>query len=167
MSKRYGAAQGYYRETVLAYDGNDCLFWPFARDSRGYALLRDPNHGHRLRNVHRMVCEEENGPPPSPLHQAAHMCGAGMNGCVTRRHLTWATSSQNHHHKLRHGTHNRGERHPNSPLTDAQAAEILQAKDSQRAEALAEQHKISVTVVRDIWARRRWKHLREDVSCSI
>src|SRR5687768_13005961 len=62
-----GEAQRYYREVVLPYEGNECLFWPFSRRQNGYAQLNQ-------RSVHRMVCEEKHGPPPTPRHQAAHSC---------------------------------------------------------------------------------------------
>lgn len=88
----WGAPQAYYRDVVVPYDGDDCLLWPFACDTNGHARINGPDG--RLIPVARLLCEESHGPPPSPDHVAAHACGKGIKGCVTRRHISWKTESE-------------------------------------------------------------------------
>lgn len=158
--ERYGAAQRFFCEVVMNYDGEDCLPWPFARDTKGYALMRDPTAGHRLRNVHRRLCEEKHGPPPSPDHEAAHTCGRGLHGCVNRNHLVWATRKENHQHKAQHGTLQAGEKHPHAKISETQALEILSLKGHEPAHAVAARFPIGKSTIYDIWAGRSWPHLR-------
>lgn len=108
---------------VLPYDGNECLIWPFYRNSAGYGMIRaKAANGY----VHRMVCQIENGDPPSDEYEAAHLCGNGHLGCVSRKHLIWKTRKENSADKLLHGTHMRGERHPSSKVTD-EAVRIIRS----------------------------------------
>ena len=83
----YGKAKEFY-EKALEYDGNECLIWPFQRDKFGYGMMK--NH-----RVHRRLCEEIHGPPPTPSHQAAHECNNGHQGCVAKNHLKWKTPKEN------------------------------------------------------------------------
>ena len=55
-----------------------------------------------------MDCEEVNGSPPTPYHDAAHSCGNGHLGCCTPKHLRWATRSENIADAITHGTMGRG-----------------------------------------------------------
>jgi len=45
--------------------------------------------------VHRIVCEQANGPPPTPKHEAGHLCQNGRGGCVEPSHLKWMTRAEN------------------------------------------------------------------------
>jgi hypothetical protein len=51
----------------------------------------------KTRFVARLVCEETNGPPPTPEHLAAHNTPNGCVGeaCVNGGHLRWATKREN------------------------------------------------------------------------
>lgn len=82
----------FLREDVLRYSGDDCLPWPYARDTGGYGILRIGGQRHV---VSRWVCEATNGAPPEPTYEATHSCGNGHLGCVTKRHLRWGTHAQN------------------------------------------------------------------------
>ena len=129
-----GDAERFYRETVLNYEGDECLIWPFARLPSGYAKM---NEG----NVHRKLCEEVHGEPPSPEHEAAHSCGNGKLGCVTKGHLSWKTHLENEADKLAHGTRLSGERHWNAKLTDEQIATIRSS--TEQGITLATQYNVS------------------------
>lgn len=71
------------------YRGRDCLYWPFGRNSAGYAF-----YGRRgkMLYVHRYMCEYRNGPAPKGAH-AAHSCG--NTGCCNPAHLSWKTPRAN------------------------------------------------------------------------
>lgn len=83
---------------------DDCLIWPFARGSGGYAMI-----GGRL--VGTVQCEHMEGPRPSQNHFAAHTCGKGSAGCFHPGHVTWKTKHENEADKARHGTKATGARH--------------------------------------------------------
>jgi hypothetical protein len=84
------------------FAGDDCLPWPFSRDSRvGRGLL---GHEGKRYWAHRLMCILVHGEPPSPKHQASHSCGRGHEGCVNPRHLEWKTNSENQYDRRKHGT---------------------------------------------------------------
>lgn len=118
--RQYGDAQRFYHEVVLRYEGGKCLFWPFAKQ-RGYGTMRIKD---RLVRVHRRLCEEMNGPPPTPEHDAAHSCGCGDYGCVTKGHLEWKTRKENLADEIAHGTRLLGERNHSAKLTAENVREI-------------------------------------------
>lgn len=104
-----GAPEAFLRETVLPYDGDDCLIWPFTRSGRkslhgspghGYAQIR---RGGRMVSVQRIVCEHIHGDGTGM--DSAHSCGNGHLGCVSPRHLRWATRAENMADAIAHGTH--------------------------------------------------------------
>lgn len=88
----YGEPLAYVHETVISYRGDDCLIWPFSKNTEGYAHVKS---GGNLVLVHRISCVAAHGSPPSTSHQAAHSCGNGHLGCVNPKHLRWATPKEN------------------------------------------------------------------------
>lgn len=149
----HGEPERYFRENVLTYDGNDCLDWPYALNAYGYAVLRLEG---KAALVSRLVCEHEHGPAPSADHQAAHSCGRGKLGCVTKAHLRWATQAQNEGDKLVHGTDNRGERHWHSKLTEEDARAILGLKGKMLQREIAELYGLKQSTVSNIHTGKLW-----------
>lgn len=96
-----GVAFAYFRDTVLNYEGADCLTWPYSRSDKGRGTICIDS---KTYNVARLCCEIAHGPPPSSLHHAAHSCGNGHEGCVSKQHLRWATASENAVDRMVHGT---------------------------------------------------------------
>lgn len=122
-----GEPAKFLQEVVLKFRGNDCLQWPYGRDRKGYGLIYIDGH-HCIAS--RIVCEAVEGPPPTDRHQAAHSCGNGHLGCVNPNHLSWKTPADNQADRLAHDTHNRGERHGISKLTEADVRTIRRLKGS-------------------------------------
>lgn len=151
-----GEALDHYRIVVLLYEGDDCLIWPYSRHESGRGVITIDGRGSY---VSRFLCEDIYGPPPTPDHQAAHSCGKGHLGCVTKRHLRWATREENEADKIIHGTHTRGERCHFSKLTIGQAAEILSLKGKDTQEAIAALYGVSRTIVSKIHSRKIWPEL--------
>lgn len=83
-------------EQALQTTSDDCVFWPFGRNNKGYAVHKAG------KLVHRLICESVHGPAPGMV--AAHSCGNGDKGCINPRHLSWKTFVANVHDKKAHGT---------------------------------------------------------------
>jgi hypothetical protein len=139
---------------AVAYDGDECLLWPFARDRGGYGHYWEAGV---YKKAHRTVCEAQHGPPPPGKPEAAHTCGNGHLGCVTGRHLAWENRIQNAQDTVAQGRSTRGERHPMVKLTEADVLAIRASSLPSRA--LAGQFGIGQPHVYQIRTRRRWRHI--------
>lgn len=141
---------------VLTYDGDECLFWPF---NKGYAKYRIDG---KLISLTRWICEEANGPPAGDFTEvhAAHSCGKGHLGCVTLKHLRWATVSENSEDKRLHGTMLLGEQVAQSKLTSDQVISIRKrASAGEVQNRLAEEYGVGATQISRIVRRERWEWL--------
>lgn len=143
----------FIQETVLAYNGDDCLIWPFQRSGGGYAKISIKKRSH---TVSRMVCESVNGSPPTPLHQAAHSCGNGHLGCVAPSHLSWKTQAENEADKLAHGTDNRGERSARAKLTASDVQEIMRLSKTKTRVEIGRMFGVHSATIGKIILGRRW-----------
>lgn len=150
-----GEPQDYYREVVLTYEGDECLIWPYARGSDGYGRMFT---GERQEIVPRRLCEDVNGPPPTPKHEAAHSCGRGHEACCTKRHLSWKTPKENKADMIGHGTICRGERHGAAKLTDADVLAIRATSHPNQCE-LGRQYNVNSSLIGLILKRKIWKHI--------
>lgn len=146
----------FIHEKVTPYDGDDCLIWPFAILDDGRGVLRVDG-----RNIiaSRYVCMISHGEPPTPKHEAAHSCGKGHEGCVTKKHLSWKTRKENKDDELTHGTRNRGERQGNSKLSRSQVMEIREAKGKEGPTSLAKRFGISTGQIWRIQTGQHWHWL--------
>ncbi len=135
-----GEPDRYFRDVVLAYVGDDCLIWPYSRGARGYGRLYQKGS---MCLVSRLVCAETEGPAPTPEHEAAHSCGKGHLGCVSPKHVRWATSAENKADKILHGTHMFGENHPSAIIPDVIVAEVMALKGKMTQQAIADKFGIS------------------------
>lgn len=149
-----GSPMRFFEETVLTYQGDDCLMWPFAVNHAGYGRIYIAG---RMQIVSRVVCEEINGPALTTDHQAAHSCGNGHLGCVNPRHLRWATRIENESDKETHGTTRRGARHPMAILSESEVRNIYY--DCRVQSVIASDYRVSQTTVSDIKRGKRWHHI--------
>lgn len=156
--KSPGELQHFYEEVVLNYTADECLIWPYTRNKDGYGQMW---HDRKLAYVHRLACEDANGAPPTTKHEAAHSCGKGHLGCVTKGHLVWKTSKENKADKLIHGTHNRGERCGTAKITEAQALEILALKGKESRKSIADRFGIGFQQVGKIHRGENWAWIQE------
>lgn len=108
--------------------------------------------------VHRLVCAGFNGPAPSEKHEVAHKDGSRSNNQASN--LRWATRSQNHDDKRRHGTAQQGVAHGNSKLTDADVHQIRSTPTIHGSgRALARQYGVSPALISAIRTGRLWTHI--------
>jgi hypothetical protein len=148
-----GEAQDYFNEVVLKYEGDECLIWPFWRNADGYGYVRQNGS---MRQASRVVCTIIHGDPPTPKHEAAHSCGKGSAGCVTKGHLSWKTHRENEADKIVHGTAPRGESHGFAKITVPDVVAIRAAPSSR---GLAEKFGLAKITIRQIRAGKTWRHV--------
>jgi len=148
-----GAVGDYLRNTVFRYDGDECLIWPFSTN-KGYGQICVGNN--KLVGAHRVVCEHVHGKAPSPAHHAAHSCGNGSKGCVTKRHLSWKTPVENQADRLIHGTHGRGERCATAKLSEAEVRKMRSLIGVEQQRDIAAQFGVSISLVSMIKSGKCW-----------
>lgn len=81
---------------------DECLIWPFRRQSSGYAVL----HGQGSAElVSRIVCKAVHGPAPEGEPLALHNCDNGHGGCIEATHIEWGSYRKNNvEDRIRAGT---------------------------------------------------------------
>ena len=124
-------------------------------DKDGYRKLVLCTGSRRIhRRVAALVCEAFHGPRPEGMG-VRHLDGSRDNDAADN--LAWSTHAANCADKLRHGTAQRGEKHPQSKLTAAEVREIRDSSEPGRV--LGERYGVSTHTIRAVRARQRWKHV--------
>lgn len=137
----------------LEYDGDGCLTWPFATGRDGRGRINNPDYP----QAHRYICFLVNGPPPSDIHEAAHNCGKGHEGCVHPKHLRWATPVENAADRVLHGTQSSGETHHSAKLTQEQVDQIREWGPLLTQRELGEYFGVNGETVGDILRGVTWR----------
>lgn len=139
----------------IAWKSEECLTWPFAkgRDGRG-RLQSDVSP-----QAHRAMCILAHGNPPSDIHEAAHSCGKGHEGCVNPNHLRWATPIENASDRKIHGTEVIGEKKHNSKLDDASVKMIRHMKGMCAYSKIAKLFDVNEETVGDVLRGTTWRHV--------
>lgn len=139
----------------VAYQGDDCLIWPFAVGSDGYGRAHSPEDG-RLMTAANLMCRMAHGEPPTAKHETAHSCGNGHLACVNPKHLRWDTPKGNHADKVTHGTTNRGERQWQAKLTEADVRHIRRLVGTMPQKSIASMFGVHPCTISEIHTRRKW-----------
>ncbi len=105
-------------EAALRHGSNQCFVWPFSKNNKGYAQI---NLDGKKFLVHRLICEEVNGPPSNERPFAIHSCGNGHLGCISPKHVRWGSCTDNITDMIAHGRSTRGR---NAKLTENKVKEI-------------------------------------------
>lgn len=138
---------------AVNYYGNQCLMWPFGAGSDGYGLI---HLNGRKERVARIVCHIANGPAPDPKMDAAHSCGNGHLGCISRRHLRWATRKENVQDAREHGTISAGERNGHAKLTEQDVIYIRNMRGKKKVTDLANQFGVVTTTISQMQFGSTW-----------
>lgn len=128
--------------SALRSNTSECIIWPYAK-TRGYALAHIDG---KMRRLHRWICRQHRGEPPSDEYHAAHRCG--VRSCINKRHIRWRTIQQNIDEKLVHGRPTRGERIVQHKLTEVEALRVFNSKEPTRI--LAVRYGVSVVTINRI-----------------
>lgn len=98
-------------------------------------------------------------PPESPY--VTHLCDGGFIGCVRPSHLKADTQAGNMAGAVERGRTERGERHHNAKLTDADVLAIRAAYVPRKVtqQALADEYGVSDSVICEIVTGKAWRHL--------
>ena len=131
---------------------DECIIWPFSKTPAGYPKITINS---RSRLLHRVICEEQHGPPLSVNYHAAHSCG--NPSCVNKRHLSWKTPKQNCADKLKHGTQHRGENVYNASMSNEVARKIK--FDQRRNRVIANHYGVREDVVCNIKRGKSYSHV--------
>lgn len=148
-----GEPRRFLYEVAVPYDKAECLIWPYARTDDGYGKIWPST-------AHRIACEELNGPPPTPYHEAAHSCGMGRNGCVAGNHLSWKTRLENQADRIVHGTTSRGEKAANAKLTEEKVREIRGLIGKKDHVEIAKSYSVHPSVISRIASKKTWGWLQ-------
>lgn len=140
------------------HNGDECLLWPFGRDSYGYGRAKSKNHSSRL--AHRIMCEISAGEAPTEKHVAMHTCGNGKMGCVNPKHLKWGTQKENNHDKKNHGTWIEGEMINRAVLNEETVKKIRKmSRNGVSQRKIASEIGVSHGTVQAVIEGRTWKHV--------
>jgi hypothetical protein len=154
-----GEVVKFFEDVVRTYEGDDCLIWPYAKYPSGYGHLF---YNGADRTASRLVCEYIYGSPPTDIHEAAHSCGNGRIGCVSPKHVRWATPVENMRDQILHGTQRNGEKSNFAKLTATQVMEIRALKGVETHSTIARRFSLTPSAIGLIQRGKRWKHLEED-----
>lgn len=139
---------------AAAYEGAECLPWPFATSKHGYGMVWDPATK-QVTTAHRAVCKAAHGEPLFDGADAAHDPACTTLLCVNQAHLRWATRTANNEDWGARATLTRKPRRT-SKLTTA-AVESLRAGRMTPAEAAAQfgvtEHHVRYGVLGGLWWR--------------
>lgn len=145
-----------FLENAMRYDGDECLIWPFSKNNNGYAVIKVPSG--KMRSAARVICEHVHG-MPTKGEEAAHSCGNGNIGCINKKHLRWASPSENQRDRVNHGTSNRGEQHGLSKLTAQDVIAIRASAATSTYRELSGKYGVCAQHICDIVNRKIWKWL--------
>ena len=141
---------------AINYKGDDCLIWPFARNSvNGYPVAYVDG---KLVLVSRYICRIVNGDPP-PLNVARHKCGNGKLGCIAPNHLHWGTKKEDVQDAIDAGTFPRGESNGVAKLTEEDVLKIRSLKGQHTHLVIAEMFGVSRRQIGRILSRKDWAWL--------
>ena len=130
-------------------------------DRKGYlvATLMDLNGKRKGTTINRLVAIAFHGNPPTTAHQAAHLDGNRKNNLPSN--ICWATSKENHSHRVLHKTDAKGTRNGRSKIKESDVIAIRNAVLRGLTKvSIASEFGISNTQVNNIALQKSWSHIQ-------
>lgn len=143
-------------KSSLSFDGDMCLFVPFATSGSPVVISVDG----RQEPASRYVCRVTNGDPTDDDLVARHLCGNGHLSCVNPKHLVWGTQSEN---SLDKGLHRSSPRY--HPDIDDETMDRI-AADNRHPNVMAIDYQIHTIVILAIKASRQ-RLIAEPVTIAV
>lgn len=130
-----------------------------AQQRNGYLHVGLVKNGARkFRLVHDLVLEAFIGGRPRG-YDARHFPNSSRTD-NRLENLSWATPAVNHSDKVVHGTHNKGDRHPNAKFTATDIERMFDLRRSGCTQlAIAKQFACSRSYVGGVLQKRFWSHI--------
>lgn len=154
-----GLARRMILDLINMENGEECIFWPFSRDDKGYAQA----HWHGIpRKVGGIVCEEVNGrrPDGNPREwKSVYSCGKGAEGCVNPRHIYWGRQNSVEAEKEERGAGNQGEGNGQHKFLETDIPDIRWATLSMSDSEIAEYYGVTRKTIARIRHGTGWKHV--------
>jgi hypothetical protein len=101
-----------------------------------------------------LILEAFVGPCPDGL-RCLHADGNSTNN--TLANLRWGTAAENSADSVRHGTSNRGERHPLAKLTEWDVREIRRKRaEGATTVSIAGEYGVTACTITDVCNRKTW-----------
>lgn len=143
----------FIKELVRSSATDECVLWPFSRDSDGYPRMGVAGWP---RLAHQGVCALAHGPRPE-ASQCRHSCNTPP--CVNPRHLSWSTAKENQSDRVANGTHTRREKNGRAVLSGAAARRIRRdyAASRMNQRELAERYGVSQAHISRIIKEQAWR----------
>lgn len=117
--------------------------------------------GKRTAFAHRLIALAFHGEPESDSLQVAHLNGVKIDNRPDN--LKWTTVSENHSHKIIHGTNLNGEKNPRSILNDDCVKDIMMRYSlGEKSIALAEEYGVTFNAILNIVSGRGWSHIESE-----
>lgn len=136
----------------MIYEGDNCVLWPLhLNPENGYGSVSVDGE---IYYAHSYMCELVHGPRPTPEHHAAHSCHT--RHCITKRHLSWKTPSENMLDKRENGTWVSSTCGPQGKFTAEQVQHIRDMKGQHTQAAIARMFGVTEATIRNIHKGRTY-----------
>lgn len=141
---------------VIQSDTDDCVIWPYSVYKDGYGSIRYEGVS---RNAHSVSLELFTGERPDGKVAAHEPLVCHNPACINPKHLRWASRKENMHDRLLDETDLRGEKHPNSKLSERDVLDIRSSKES--GPSLARKYNLnSRSTINKIKSGKLWSHIK-------
>ena len=140
-----GVPVKWLEDNIKTCNENECLLWPFGKDSNGYGSMVGRSNEYGINRSHRLALVLATG---EVGEVARHKCR--NRSCCNPHHLEWGTYKENSHDRFRDETNG-------VKLTKSDVIAILSSDDS--GPILAERFGVCVATISKIRLRKTWKHV--------
>ncbi len=138
---------------------NGCLIANCSLDAHGYPSL---SIGGKNYSLHRAVIEVTSGKVPDRNEVVRHTCDTPR--CINPAHLILGSVQDNSNDMVERGRSPRGEKSAHSRLTEADVKEIVHLYlKGANYKSLAERFGVHRMTINDIFRRRTWRHVTQDL----
>lgn len=144
------------KDTKSNYFSDEKLLNPWKNTNSYLSVTLRKDGISKVFRVHRIVAETFMGTCPENM-EVCHKNGKRDDNRL--ENLRFDSRSNNHLDKINHNTDNRGEKHPLSKLSEIDVKKIMSMKDIKPIKEIANEFNISQRHIKDIFSKRRWKHL--------